>query len=140
MSVQKLQSGRYAPRHEKVVTVWPKPDPDGDGEPVMVSMYSPEGDFLGEEILTTEDGRTVHHYLPPPGFVNVASKEPGADGKTDNHVRKNPQGGVHRNHLGQAVNIREGTALIEHPDGTHELLPTEYAQVLFGRAHDKVGD
>lgn len=138
--MERLQSGLYQLQTQRKVTVWPKPDPDGDGEPLYRDVIDAQGNFLGRDIVMTDDGREVRTYLPPPGFTNVPSRDTGADGIPDNYVRDNGRGGAARNIHGHAVSIKPGTALVEYPDGTHELLSTDYAQVLFGKAHDRTGD
>lgn len=136
-----LKSGVYAPKNHVTVTVWPKPDPDGNGEDVYEDRYNPDtGEYLGRDQVLADDGKTpLRHYDPPEGFVNVPSRDPGSDGETDNYVRAGRNGrGVYRNHLGQAVGIRPGTALLEYGDGTHELLTDDYSQKRFMDAHEEV--
>lgn len=132
-----LTSGTYSPKNEVTVTVWPAPDAEGDGEEVTVPQYGTEGDLLGHEVARDDSGNILHHYSPPPGFVHIPTREPGADGSTGAYVRSNDRGGIKRNGQGHAVGIKPGTALVEHADGTHDLLRTDYAQLLFLRAHDK---
>lgn len=137
---QFLKAGTYEPKTAKVVTVWPKPDVNGDGETLFRDIKDQDGAVLGSEIVTTDQGEEVRHYLPPAGFVNVRSREPGADGNADNYVRTDRNGQVVRDVNGAAIGIREGCALVEHANGSTELLTTDYAQVLFGRAHTQTGE
>lgn len=139
MATERLQSGTYVPRNEVKVTVWPKPDADGDGDEVLVPQYADNGELLGSEPARDDAGNVLHHYSPPEGFVHVPTRDPGSDGKTGAWVRSNSRGGVQRNGVGHAVGIEPGTALLEYPDGTHTLLRDEYSQLLFLRAHDQAG-
>lgn len=134
-----LQSGTYSPRNQVKVTVWPKPDKNGDGEDAYVDVKDDAGSFLGREPLL-EDGQQVRHYEPPEGFMRVPTVNPGADGATEAVVRDNGRGRVHRNAQGHAVGITPGSALVEYPDGTHVLLTDGYSQRQFELAHERVGD
>lgn len=133
-----LENGTYVPKNAVKVTVWAKPDKDGDGEEVFQDQVDDSGNFLGRDVVTDNDGNVVKHYAPPEGFQNVPSRDAGADGTTDNHVRVNGRGVPVRNRVGHAVGIRPGTALLEYPDGTHELLRDDYSQKLFADSHEKV--
>lgn len=133
-----LESGTYVPKNAVTVTVWPKPDKDGDGEEVFEDKTDGDGNFLGRDLVTDNDGNPVKHYAPPEGFQNVPSRDAGADGSTDNYVRVNARGVPVRNKAGEAVGIRPGHALLEYADGTHKLLGDDYSHKLFADAHEKV--
>lgn len=133
----KLATGTYEPKRQVQVTVWPKADVHGDGEPVYVDETDGAGNFIGRNVLMDGD-QEIREYSPPAGFVNVPSRDAGADGVTDNWVRDNGRGAPQRNKAGHAVSIKPGTALVEYPDGTHELLIGDYAQAQFAARHDQV--
>lgn len=132
-----LKTGTYVPRSQVKVTVWPKPDIHGDGDDVYEDRYSANNEYLGREAVTTDDGTPIRHYLPPEGFANHPSRDPGADGNPDNYVRVNERGVPVRNRMGQAVGIRPGTALLEYPDGTHGLLTDDFSQKVFADSHEE---
>lgn len=133
-----LKSGTYEPHNTKVVTVWHEPDANGDGDEVWIVKEGPNGEFLGRDIATDGQGRPIRHYLPPPGFTEVRTSEPGSDGATAAYVRVNPRTGRPlRNHLGQAIGMVEGAALVEHGDGTFDLLLDDWSKVMFDRQHRK---
>lgn len=136
-----LQSGTYVPKHEVTVTVWPKPSPDGDGEDVYRDVTDDQGNYLGRETVTVPDVNgnpvQVRHHTPPDGFLRLAIRSPGADGRSEVHVRHDGRGNVLRNAQGHAVEIRPGSALVEYPDGTHELLPDDWSQRQWELRHDR---
>ena len=135
-----LQSGTYVPNTEKTVTVWPKPDKNGDGPEVMVDKFDSAGSFAGRDLLRDPEGNVVHEYAPPAGFSLIRTRDPGSDQAEGAHVRTDARGLPVRNPVtGEAIGIVPGSALIEHPDGTHELLTDDFSQVLFGRAHTQTG-
>lgn len=141
MAAEALTSGVYTPRHDVTVTVWPAPDPNGDGPEVLDTQYDNEGNHLGQEVRRDDKtGEIVHHYNPPDGFIHIPTRETGADGEPDVYVRGDSRGRIVRNTNGHAIGIKPGTALLEHSDGTHELLATQYAQLQFVRSHDKNGE
>lgn len=133
----------HVPKHEVTVTHWPKPSPDGDGEDVYRDITDDNGNYLGRDLVTVPDATgnpvPVRHHLPPEGFVRLAIPHPGADGRSEVYVRADGRGYVHRNAKGEAVEIRPGSALVEHPDGTHELLTGDYAMRQFELRHDRTG-
>lgn len=131
-----LQNGEYVPVVKKTVTVWPKPDKNGDGPEVMVDKYDSAGNFAGRDLLRDPEGNPVHEYNPPEGFTLLRTRDPGSDQADGAYVRTDPRGMPVRNPLtGEAVGITPGSALVEHPDGTHELLSDDFSQVLFARGH-----
>lgn len=81
---------------------------------------------------TDRDGNQIYHYEAPEGFVNHPSYD-----HTDHYVRVDERGRVLRDVHGNAMEIREGTALVENADGTSEVLEDDYARHLFTLAHDK---
>jgi hypothetical protein len=128
-----LESGRYQPDHTKHVTVWPKPDANGDGEEVWVDRIDQDGNYVGRDLQRDDQGRTIRHYSPPDGFVNRPSFD-----NTDNYVRVDGRGQVKRSSNGHAVNIKPGQVLVEHADGSpHYYLEDEYSQYVFEQAHTK---
>lgn len=136
-----LKSGTYEPHNTKTVTVWPMPDANGDGEEVWIVKEGPNGEFLGRDLATDGQGRPIRHYLPPAGFTEIRTAEPGADGATAAYVRVNPRTGRPlRNHLGQAIGMVEGAALVEHGDGTFALLLDDWSKVMFDRQHRKTDE
>lgn len=138
-----LESGYYTPKNLKRVTVWPAPDVNGDGAEVFQDKYDPVGgEFLGRDIvLDSQTGQPLRHYNPPKGFTEIHTREPGADRATGSFVRTDNRGMPVRNpKTGEAIGIREGSALVEHADGTFELLMSDFAKVLFARAHDALQD
>lgn len=140
MGTTVLQNGQYEPVHTKTVTVWPKPDKNGDGPEVTVQETDSAGNYLGLSLARDNDGNVIHEYLPPEGFTPIPTRDPGADGATASYVRADKNGRPLRNpKTGEAIGIVPGSALVEYPDGTHELLRDEFSQVLFGRAHTPVG-
>lgn len=130
-----LASGKYLTKVEKDVVVWPKADAQGDGEEVWVT----EVDYLGQTIGRVRDkdkhGNEIFAYLPPAGFAN----RPGYD-NTDNYVKVSDRGQIVRQPNGEAIGIKPGQALVFHADGSVEVLNDEYAQYVFGNAHDDVSD
>lgn len=140
MGTTVLQNGQYEPVQTKTVTVWPKPDKNGDGPEVVVPQYDSAGNYIGQDLLRDNDGNVIHEYNPPEGFTAVRTVDPGADGATAAYVRADKNGRPVRNpKTGEAIGIVPGSALVEYADGTHELLRDEFSQVLFGRAHTVVG-
>lgn len=125
-----LASGNYTAKVSKTVTVWPAPDADGDGPEVWLDNKDHDGNFIGRTQLRDGSGKVVKEYLPPAGFVNLPSYD-----HTDNYVRVDERGQVVRDKNGRALNIKPGQALVEHDDGTVEVLDDEYAQYLFSNGH-----
>lgn len=130
-----LKSGKYAVKADKVVTHWPKPDKDGDGDEVWADQKDDAGNVLGSDIVTDTAGNTVRHYLPPAGFKNRPSFD-----HTDCYVRVTANGQIVRNRAGEAIGIAPGQTLVEYPDGTSTLLKDDYSRMLFEKAHDFLGD
>lgn len=128
-----LETGHYEPQTHKRVTVWPKADKDGDGDPVWEDALDANGNVIGQDAVRDKEGNQIHHYNPPEGFVNKPSFD-----NSDNYVRVDNKNRIVRNTRGEAVGIVPGSALIEYPDGSHELLRDDYSQYLFGLAHSKV--
>lgn len=136
-----LRSGTYVPKNTKTVTVWPAPDKNGDGPELYRDHIDPNsGEYLGRNLVTDEQGNPVREYLPPKGFTEFRIAEPGADGQGSSYCRTDQRGRPLRNHLGHAVNIMPGSALVEHADGTYELLRDDLSQVRFAAAHDMHSD
>lgn len=134
-----LTSGHYAPVVAKKVTHWPAPDKDGDGEQVWREETDGQGNSLGRSAVTDDAGNPVYQYEAPEGFRNVASKEAGADGVTDNWVKVDGRGRVWRHpRTGHAATIKPGTTLVEHPNGDFELLQDDYSRYLFEKSHEPV--
>ena len=135
-----LETGYYAEDTTKKVTSWKKPDKDGDGEQVWREETDGLGNSLGRSAVRDSDGNELFSYEPPEGFRNVATREPGADGVSDNYVKVDGRGRVWRHPLtGEAACIKPGTTLVEHPNGDFELIQDEFSQYLFGRSHAAVG-
>lgn len=130
-----LTTGMYAPASQKRVTVWKSPDKDGDGAEVWIDRYSNDGQAMGRVRGRDDQGNPINHYNAPEGFGN----QPGFD-HSDNYVRLTGNGQVYRNAKGEAVGIKEGTCLVENPDGTTEVYDDEYGQYLFAQSHDRVGE
>jgi len=138
-----LQSGYYSPKNVRRVTVWPAPDINGDGPELFQDKHDPVGgQFLGRDIiLDPGTGQAIRHYYPPAGFAEIPTRDPGADRATGAHVRTDHRGMPVRNpKTGEAIGIREGSALVEYPDGTFDLLLSDFAKVLFQRSHDLLTD
>jgi hypothetical protein len=133
-----IQSGVYEPITRKRVTVWPKPDANGDGPEVYTDRTDAAGNPLGRDLVRDQAGAVVKEYLPPAGFTHVPTRSPGADDATGAYVRLDGRGNVLRDKDGNAIGIVPGSALVEHPDGTSVLLRDDYAHVLFGKAHTLV--
>jgi hypothetical protein len=134
-----LENGHYSPVTAKKVTHWPKPDKNGDGDPVWVEHTDGQGNSLGRDQMLDEQGNQVYEYQAPDGFRNVASKEAGSDGRTDNYVKVDGRGRVWRHPVtGHAAAIRPGTTLVEHPNGDFELLSDDFSRYLFEKSHEKV--
>jgi hypothetical protein len=133
-----LQNGTYQLNTQKTVTVWPKADANGDGPLVMRDVTDADGNILGIDVVKDDQGNEIHEYLPPPGFIQIPTREAGSDRLQAAYVRGDGRGNVRRNLRGEAVGIKPGTTLVEHADGTHVLLQTDWEQVLFERAHSPV--
>lgn len=134
-----LESGHYAPVTTKKVTSWKKPDKDGTGEQVWQEETDGLGNSLGRSAVRDKDGHEVYNYDAPEGFRNIASREAGSNGITDNYVKVDGRGRVWRHPVtGEAAGIRPGTTLVEYPNGDFELIVDEFSQYLFERSHDKV--
>lgn len=134
-----LESGTYVPKTAKTVTVWPRPDANGDGPEVFVERFDDVGNMLGRDLAKDANGATIHEYLPPEGFVHLPTREPGSDRATGTYVKVDGRGVPVRDIHGNAVSIRPGSALVINPDGTSVLLTDDYAHVLFKNAHDVAG-
>lgn len=134
-----LQNGYYEPSHVKKVTHWPAPDANGDGAEVWVDEFDDMGNLLGRNQKLDNNGNPVYDYSPPPGFKNVQTRQPGADGKTDNYVKATERGDVYRHpQTREAVPLKPGQTLVEHADGTFTYLNDDYSRKLFEDAHRKV--
>jgi hypothetical protein len=129
-----LTSGKYVARTEREVVIWPPADADGDGPVVWLDRYDSQGRNIGRDKAKDANGNEIHEYLPPDGFKNLQ----GYDRSTDNYVLIDERGDVYRQPNGEAVNIKPGQAIVFNPDGSTEVLPDEYAQYLFEKAHDAV--
>jgi hypothetical protein len=133
-----LESGTYVPRTEKTVTVWPRADANGDGPEVYQDRTDDAGNLLGRDLVKDNNGNPVREYSPPPGFTLLATREPGADRAPGTYVRTDGRGVPIRDAKGNAVSIEPGSALVEHPDGTTELLRDDWSHVQFRNAHEAV--
>jgi len=134
--VSDLTNGTYATSGDKVVTFWPAPDKDGTGEEVWEDRFDDSGRSLGRHRVKDNNGEYVKHYPAPEGFEN----RPGYD-HTDNYVKLAPNGrDIYRTPKGEAIGIRPGQALVEHADGTIEVLDDEYSRYIFANAHEKKSD
>lgn len=133
-----LESGHYVPANAKRVTVWPAPDADGDGEEVWRQEYAASGEPIGRSRVKDQNGRDVFRYEVPEGFLAVPTSAPGSDDAGVSYVRRDERGRIWRHpRTGEAAGIREGSVLIEHPNGDFECLTDEYSQYLFAKAHEK---
>lgn len=128
--MEALPSGTYTVKTEKEVTFWPAPDKDGDGAEVWITVDLPNG-HTDRRRARDSEGNEIFHYDPPEGFANVPSFD-----HTDHYVKVDERGRVLRDAKGNAIEIREGCALVENPDGSTELLEDEYAQYMFAKAHE----
>jgi hypothetical protein len=136
MAENHLSNGTYVKSADKVVTYWPAADKDGDGDIVWVNMTDVMGNSVGRQIAKDKDGNELRNYLPPEGFVNFPSFD-----HTDNYVKTDYRGAVYRNPAtGEAVGIQPGQAVVEHADGTTEILADEYARYVFAQSHERVDD
>lgn len=131
----KLESGKYVPDHTVSVFHWPKPDVDGDGDPVYEDKFDPQGVMYARDEVTDEQGNGVRHYLPPSGFQNRMSID-----NTDNYVLIDPRGRIVRNSAGLAYNLHEGQTLIINPDGSFYHIEGDYAHTMFAKRHSFVAD
>lgn len=132
-------TGHYEPKTAKRVTHWPKPDVNGDGEQVWEDQFDGQGNYVGRQQATDSSGRPIFHYAPPEGFRNMASKEAGSDGVTDNYVLLDDRGKVWRHpKTGEAAGIRPGTTLVQEPNGDFYLLTDDFSRYLFEKNHEKV--
>lgn len=130
-----LDSGTYAPKVEKTVTVWPLADKDGDGDEVWEDVRDNDGNVIDRRRKKDEEGNEIFEYAPPEGFSN----RPGYD-HTDNYVRVDNRGRIVRNRKREAVGIKPGHVLIEHPDGNTELHHIDsHAVYAFSKSHEKTG-
>jgi hypothetical protein len=128
-----LASGTYNANGDKSVTYWPAPDADGTGEEIWEDRYDDNGRSLGREKKKDRNGRPLKTYPLPDGFREMTDSE-----NKRYYVKTNPDGTVYRNDAGEAVNIKPGQAIVEHVDGTVEVLEDEYARYRFGLSHDKI--
>lgn len=120
--------GKFTPKVEKEVVVWPPPSPDGDWTEVR--------DSDGE--VVEKDGKPVKRHSPPEGFENRASRNEFGVETNENYV-KVEKGQIVRDHHGNALSCPEGGAAVVHPDGTHEVIqPQDLKKFL--RTHDQVSD
>jgi hypothetical protein len=134
-----LENAYYAPVAAKKVTHWPKPDKNGDGEAVWVEHTDGQGNSLGRDQARDAQNNVIYEYSAPEGFRNVASKEAGSDGTTDNYVKVDARGRVWRHpKTGHAAAIKPGATLIEHPNGDFELMEDDFSRYLFEKSHEKV--
>lgn len=130
-----LESGMYEASQNKRVTVWRKPDADGDGDEVWRDKTGPNGQQMGRERVTDNQGRPVRHYSPPEGFKNFPSFD-----HTDNYIRVKENGQPFRTPDGETVGIKPGSVLVEHGDGRVELIEDEYEAYLFEQRHQRKGE
>lgn len=132
-----LETGKYEPKTTRHVTVWKAPDKDGDGEEVWRDVHDGSGNYVGRERVTDANGAPVHHYSVPEGFRRIHSQ--GTDQSTV--VRVNERGEPVRHPItGHAAIIEPGTALVEHPDGTFDILRDDFSKYLFEQAHTTAED
>lgn len=130
-----LENGMYAASQSKRVTVWRKPDKDGDPDsPVWRDRFGPNGESMGRERVKDEQGNEVYDYPPPEGFRNFPSFD-----HTDNFIRVKENGQPHRTPQGETVGIKPGSVLVEYADGRTELITDEYQQYLFEQSHESEG-
>lgn len=133
-----LQDGKYYPAIQKRVTVWKAPDKDGDGPEVWKDRVSSGGESMGRFRETDTAGNVLHEYNAPDGFHNFPSFD-----HTDHWLRVDERGRPYRNPNGECIEIQPGSVLVEHADGTAELIADEYQQYLFEISHehdDSAGD
>lgn len=130
-----LQTGKYEPRRTVQVYAWPVPDVNGEEE-IWEDQRDSNGNVIGRQLRRDHNGNVVKRYAPPPGFKNVPSQ---VDGQ-ENYVLFEEGKGVVRDPDGNAISVREGQAVVIQPDGTARVLEDEYAQYLFGNAHESVSD
>lgn len=130
-----LENGKYTQQVHRTVTVWPPADKDGDGDAVWVNAVDDQGRSLGRNRAKDKDGNEINQYKAPEGFVNM----PNSAGQ-EQWTKVDENGRVYRNEAGEAIVIEPGSALVEYPDGSYELLKDEYSQYQFTLAHDKAGD
>lgn len=128
-----LESGTYASSGDKVVTYWQEPDANGTEDEVWENRVDDSGREVGRFKKKDKDGNVVRKYPAPDGFENRPSFD-----HTDNYVRVGRNGEVYRTAKGDAISIAPGQALVEHADGTTEVLTDEYARYVFAKAHEKV--
>lgn len=129
-----LESGTYTLNREKTVTVWKAPDVNGDSEEVWEDQYDGQGRHLGRATVKDRNGNAVKKYSPPDGFRNVPTST-----QQESWTKVDSNGQIYRNNAGEALVIKPGSALVEHSDGSWELLEDEYAQYQFELAHTKTG-
>jgi hypothetical protein len=129
-----LENASYVESRRKRVTVWPKPDKDGDGPEVWRDNVAGTGEVMGSERVTDANGNIVRSYPAPSGFANFPSFD-----HTDHWLRTDNRGRPYRNKDGHTVEIQSGSVLIENADGTTELLTDEYKIWLFSQSHEKDG-
>lgn len=128
-----LATGVYTPVTEKRVTVWRKPDRDGDGDVVYITDHAPDGQVTGTNIARDREGNEIRRYSPPDGFKNIPSHD-----FADNYVRVDERGRTVRNPAGLAVVIKEGQTLVEEPDGSFYYLHDDLSHYVFNQAHTRV--
>lgn len=127
-----ITSGRYAPDHSVVVTHWPAPDANGDGEQV----WSHDGEFEVHD----DNSNPVFHYNPPAGFVAVPTRDEHGGSVHATYVRRknNGVGPILRAPNGDAINIYPGETLVEYADGSYKKLKTDRERKEFLQAHSLV--
>jgi hypothetical protein len=125
-----ITSGTYAAKAERVVTHWPSPDANGDGEQI----------WDGEMEVRDRNGDPVRHYNPPAGFVAHESRDGDGTRIGVTYVRKEngTSGPIKRSPSGEAVNIYPGETLVEYPDGSYVKLRTDKERKEFLQAHVRV--
>lgn len=126
-----LQNGYYAPITAKKVSHWPGPDKDGTGEAVYENMIDQDGNVLGRNQVKDPAGNAVYNYEPPEGYRNIPSFD-----NTANYTKMDPSGRVWRHPItGEALVIKPGETVIEHPNGDFTYLRDDYSRYLFEHAH-----
>lgn len=128
-----LESGHYEQATAKEVYVWPAHSPDGEGEEIWQDQIDGQGRNIGRMAVKDNQGRPLRKSLPPEDFINLTSYD-----NSDNYVLSRDGRTPWRNANGEAVGLAPGQAVVIHADGTHTLLPDEYAQYVFEKSHKRV--